>query len=65
MAFRVGLVGAGEQVVCQERRVLRPGDFVRVEAAVDVNECLAFGRQPPRIAFRQAGGCARRSAISR
>ena len=45
-----------QQVVEQQRCVLGAGEFRRVQPAVDVDERLAFTRQPPRVLIGQAFG---------
>ena len=51
--LRRRLVRPADEVVGEERRVLRPGDFGRVQAAVDVDERLAFARERLRLGVGQ------------
>src|SRR4029450_7669588 len=45
--------GAGQQIVGQLQRVLRPGDLGRVQTAVDVDDWLAFAREGQRTCLAQ------------
>ena len=54
IALISGSFGAADEVVEQLRRVLRAGDFGRVQAAVDVDERLALAREPARLGVGQS-----------
>ena len=59
------IVGLRQQIVGELHRVLRAGDFGRVQPAVDVHEGLAFPRQRVRLGFTQPRRAAPAAARSR